>query len=75
MEAKLTSFEEFPSLMGVKDLERIFPLSRAGIYNLIKTSGFPVLTVGTRKLIPKDSLIDWIHQNTAMQYKSQGEAK
>lgn len=57
---KLKDFDDLPALLCVGDLERIFPLSRAGIYNLVGSTGFPAVRVGRRIIIPKDDLIAWI---------------
>jgi len=60
----LKNYDEFPAVMGVSDLQQILPLSRAGIYNLVNSNGFPVVRVGKRFLVPKAGLIAWLEQNT-----------
>ena len=38
-------------------------ISRAGAYELVRTEGFPVLKIGTRIVIPKDKLKEWVDKN------------
>ena len=37
--------------------------SRAGAYELARTEGFPALKIGTRIVIPKDKLKEWVDKN------------
>ncbi len=39
----------------------IFPLSRSGVYELLRDPDFPKLHLGCRIIIPRDTLIDWLN--------------
>lgn len=67
MKQQFRNYDEYPSLLGASDLENIFPISRAGIYNLMNSEGFPIINIGKRKVVPKEALINWIEQNTCKQ--------
>ena len=64
MQTIIKSYDDFPAVLSASDLRQILPLSRAGIYNLINSDGFPVIRVGKRALIPKEGFIRWLEQST-----------
>ena len=39
-------------------------ISRAGAYELARSEGFPALRIGTRIVIPKDKLQEWVDKQT-----------
>ena len=41
-------------------------ISRAGAYELVRTEGFPALKIGSRIVIPKDELQEWVKRNTGV---------
>lgn len=55
--------------MRVKDLLNVLPLSRSGIYQMIHTEGFPLISMGKRKLIPKDEFLHWLSININPSYR------
>ena len=57
------SYEELPLMLSVLDMAAVLGISRAGAYELARTEGFPALKIGTRIVIPKDELKEWVDQN------------
>ena len=57
------SYEELPMMLSVLEMAAALGISRAGDYELVRTEGFPVLKIGTRIVIPKDKLKEWVDQN------------
>ena len=57
-------YENLPTVLNATQLATALGISRAGAYQLLNTETFPTLRIGTRLLVPKDKLIDWIEQNT-----------
>ena len=57
------SYEELPLMLSVLDMAAVLGISRAGAYELVRTEGFPALKIGTRIVIPKDKLKEWVDQN------------
>ena len=55
MEKSTISVQELSSQMGI---------SLAKAYELTRQSGFPVLRIGTRILIPVDSFRDWLREKS-----------
>ena len=69
-EAIIKNLEELPVGLSPEDVGRILGISRAGAYNLVNSKGFPVLRVGKRLVILKDSFIRWIEENNGSQIKA-----
>ncbi|MFI3227964.1 MAG: helix-turn-helix domain-containing protein [Clostridia bacterium] len=57
------NYDELPIMLTVSDLSKLLGISRAGAYDLVHREDFPTLKIGTRIIIPKDKLIDWIDKN------------
>ena len=57
------SYEELPLMLSVLDMAAVLGISRAGAYELARTEGFPALKIGTRIVIPKAELKEWVDQN------------
>ena len=60
------SYEELPLMLSVPEMAAALGISRAGAYELAHTEGFPALKIGTRIVIPKDELREWVKQNTGV---------
>ncbi|MEE1282144.1 MAG: helix-turn-helix domain-containing protein [Acutalibacteraceae bacterium] len=58
------SYDELPLMLSVKDLATVLGVSRTSAYELTKTKGFPSIKIGSRVVIPKEKLIEWIDKNT-----------
>lgn len=63
-EVKFKSYEELPLMLSVPEMAGALGISRAGAYELARTEGFPALKIGSRIVIPKDRLQEWVNQNT-----------
>lgn len=51
-------------MLSVPEMAATLGISRAGAYELVRTEGFPALKIGSRIVIPKDELREWVKQNT-----------
>ena len=49
-----------PEMLSANDLLEIFPISRSGIYDLLREPGFPCIHLGRRIIVPRDAMIDWL---------------
>ena len=63
-ESKYKSYDELPLMLSVTDMAEVLGISRAGAYELVKTEGFPYLSVGSRIIIPKDEFISWVKRQS-----------
>ncbi len=57
-----TSYDELPIMLSVPQLATALGISRSGAYTLVRTASFPALKIGSRIVIPKDELLEWIHK-------------
>ena len=60
----LKSYEDLPLLLSVPEMGAALGISRAGAYELARSEGFPALRIGTRIVIPKDKLQEWVDKQT-----------
>ena len=53
-----------PEILTAKDLAALFHISPSGAYNLLNSPDFPTLHVGSRKMVVRDDLLEWMKRNT-----------
>ena len=58
------SYEDLPLMLSVPEMAAAMGISRAGAYELARSEGFPALRIGTRIVIPKDKLQEWVNKQT-----------
>lgn len=58
------SYEDLPLMLSVSEMAAALGISRAGAYELARSEGFPALRIGTRIVIPKDKLQEWVDKQT-----------
>ena len=51
-------------MLNVVQVAAVLGISRAGAYELVHSDGFPALKIGSRIVVPKDRLREWIDANT-----------
>ena len=58
------SYDELPLMLSVMDIAALFGISRSHAYDLVHEEWFPKIEIGGRIVVPKDTLMDWIHQKS-----------
>ena len=58
------SYEDLPLMLSVPEMAAALGISRAGAYELARSEGFPALRIGTRIVVPKDKLQEWVDKQT-----------
>ena len=58
------SYEDLPLMLSVPEMAAALGISRAGAYELARSEGLPALRIGTRIVIPKDKLQEWVDKQT-----------
>ena len=58
------SYEDLRLMLSVPEMGAALGISRAGAYELARSEGFPALRIGTRIVIPKDKLQEWVDKQT-----------
>ena len=59
-EVKIQSYSDLPIFVSVPVLSQLFGISQSSCYELMHEKGFPSLRIGSRIVIPRDKLIEWI---------------
>ena len=57
------TFDELPLMLSVPDVAAVLGISRAGAYELVHAGDFPKLRIGSRIVVPKEELREWIREN------------
>ena len=47
--------------LNVTEVSEALGVSRPVVYQLMRRADFPSFTVGKRRLVPKDALVDWVN--------------
>ena len=63
-ECTYKNYGELPLMLNVVQVAAVLGISRAGAYELVHSEGFPALKIGSRIVVPKDKLREWIDANT-----------
>lgn len=61
MQPKFTTFSELPIILSANDVAAVLGISRAFAYSLFHANDFPVIVIGSRRLVNKDSFINWLN--------------
>ena len=56
------SFDGLPIMLSVNQLANVLGISRTRSYDLVRSKGFPSITIGSRIVVPKDELMIWIQK-------------
>ena len=62
-ECTYKNYGELPLMLNVVQVAAVLGISRAGAYELVHSEGFPALKIGSRIVVPKDKLREWIDAN------------
>ena len=63
-ECTYKNYDALPLTLNVVQVAAVLGISRAGAYELVHSEGFPTLKIGSRIVVPKDKLREWIDANT-----------
>ena len=69
MSDTVTSFEALPAVLQASDLQQVLHLSKAKVYELLASEGFPVQRFGRRMMVVKTDFIGWLEQNKSYNNK------
>ena len=59
------NYDDLPLFLNASLVAQMLGVSPSSGYELMHTSGFPVLRVGSRMIVPKEKFIQWVEQNAA----------
>lgn len=61
MEKQRKNIADMPSVMTVLDVAEVLGISRNSAYDLVRSKGFPKVTVGKMYRIPKVRFEQWLN--------------
>ena len=53
-------FEKYPDIVSVNDVCNMTTLCKTSVYNLLRKGEIAHVRVGTKYIIPRDKVVDWI---------------
>ena len=56
----LKNYDELPIMLSVNQVAKALGISRTSSYELVRSKGFPSMTIGSRIVVPKEEFISWI---------------
>ena len=62
-ESSYKFYDELPLFLNAETTAKLLGISISGMYELMHEKGFPVLKIGTRLVVPRDKLREWVEQN------------
>ena len=60
------TFDELPMFLNVATVAKLFVISQSSGYELMHEKEFPSIKIGSRILVPRDKLKEWV-ENKMMQ--------
>ena len=64
-EQNYKSFDELPIYMSVPVVAKLFGISESSGYELVHEKGFPAFRIGSRIIVERDKLKEWIDKRSA----------
>ena len=66
IESTVRNYEDLPMFLNAKTVASLLGISTAFGYVLMHEKEFPSLRIGSRIVVPRDKLIEWIERQTAV---------
>ena len=64
LESGYKTYDELPLFLNANAVAKLLGISPSSGYELMHEKGFPTLRVGSRIVVPRDKLIQWIEKKT-----------
>lgn len=58
------TYEELPLFLNAGTVAKVLGIAPSSTYKLMHEGDFPVLTVGSRMVVPKEKFIQWVEGHT-----------
>ena len=59
---KYKSFDELPLMLTVEEVAGVLGIGIAHAYEVARRRGFPTIKIGSRIIVPRDRLIQWLEE-------------
>ena len=58
---EFSNINQLPPILNAYQLSSFLGISLAGTYILLRSKDFPTISIGRRKLVPRDRLVMWMN--------------
>ena len=58
------SYDELPLFLNAGLIAKVLGIADSSAYELMHSKDFPVIKIGSRMVVPKDKIREWVEQNT-----------
>ena len=66
IQSNVKKYDELPMFLNAKNVAELLGVSVASGYELMHEKDFPTLRIGSRIVVPRDKLMEWIEQRLAV---------
>lgn len=63
-ESAYKTYEDLPLFLNETTVVNVLGVSPSSVYALMHEPGFPVLKIGKRMVVPRESFIRWVEEHT-----------
>ena len=63
-QSKYKSYDDLPLFLNAELVAKVLGVSPSSGYELMHESGFPVLKIGNRMVVPKEKFVAWVEEHT-----------
>ena len=63
-ESVYRSYDALPLFLNSNTVSKVLGVSSSSTYELMHTEGFPTLRIGSRMVVPKEQVIQWVSAHT-----------
>ncbi|WP_050619534.1 helix-turn-helix transcriptional regulator [Intestinimonas massiliensis (ex Afouda et al. 2020)] len=63
-ESTYKNYDDLPLFLNAEMMAKVLGVSPSSGYELMHESGFPVLKIGSRMVVPKEQFIQWVNEHT-----------
>ncbi len=62
--SEYNNYDDLPLFLNADLVATVLGVSPSSSYELMHESGFPVLKIGSRMVVPKEKFIQWVEEHT-----------
>ncbi len=63
-QSKYKSYDDLPLFLNAEMVSAVLGVAPSSAYELMHETGFPVLKVGNRMVVPKERFVHWVEAHT-----------
>ena len=63
-ESLYKNYDDLPLFLSAKNVAELLGISISSAYELMQEKAFPVLKIGSRKVVPKEKFREWVEAST-----------